>query len=87
MRYKIIAVEYEISAQPASESLKFSVPEDVGRLMGIDDGSGVYLVIRDSNQQVIFQGDAQLNSGKEIYGLGVRAALPGQQLRVEVRRK
>lgn len=81
MSHEITSVTFRIKAQSHKKG-QFSVPKKVCELLGLADGDSIYLVVQAISGALIFDGETQLRSGREIYGDGFGEIGAGQLIDV-----
>ena len=83
MSHRVLSVTFEIDAQSHSDG-QFSIPAEVCAILGgLKSGDLVRLVIETPSGTLLFSGEKQLASGREIYGPEMKERIKaGQRVRV-----
>jgi hypothetical protein len=86
MSERILSVTFEKKAMSHRDG-QFSIPTRVCKLLGVDHGDEVHLIISHPNGGILFAGTRQTKSGYEIYGKDMAKIIKaGDRIRVTVSR-
>ena len=84
MSETMLSVTFEKKAMSHGDG-HFSIPTRVCRLLGVDHGDEVHLIISHPNGGILFAGNRQTKSGYEIYGKDMAKIIKaGDRIRVTV---